>query len=104
MERVYYGIKEVSEMTGLPFGTLRYWEKVIPLLHPKKNAGLTRFYTPEDVELIKQIKYLRDEQHLSVEGINKRLRADRAGINKQQYVAEQLHRLRDELVELRRLL
>ncbi len=104
MERIYYGIKEVSEMTGLPFATLRYWEKVIPLLHPKKNAGLTRFYTPEDIELIRQIKYLRDEQKLSVAGINKRLHADKTGINKQQYVAEQLHKLRDELVELRRLL
>ncbi len=104
MERVYYGIKEVSEMTGLSFATLRYWEKVIPSLKPKKNAGMTRFYTPEDIELIRQIKYLRDEQHLSIEGINKRLQADKSGISRQQYVSEQLHKLRDELVELRRLL
>ncbi len=104
MERVYYRIKEVSEMTGLPFGTLRYWEKVIPLLKPKKNAGKTRFYTPEDIELIRQIKYLRDEQHLSVEGINKRLQTDKTGVNKQQYIAEQLYKLREELVALRNLL
>ncbi len=104
MDKIYYGIKEVSEMTDLSFATLRYWEKVITLLKPKKNAGKTRFYTPEDIELIRQIKFLRDEQHLSIEGINKRLHADKAGVNKQQYVAEQLHKLRAELVELRNLL
>ncbi len=104
MERIYYSIKEVSEMTDLPFSTLRYWETVFPQLSPKKNAGKTRFYTPDDIKVIERIKYLRDAQHLPIRSIANRLENDATGIDLRQRQTELLLKIREELVILRNLI
>lgn len=102
MSRIYYSIKEVSEQTGVPFSTLHYWEKEIPQLSPHRNKGMSRFYTPEDVELIRQIKYLREDQKLTIKAIVRRLNVDKSGIDRRQKVAELLKQVREELVEIRK--
>ncbi len=104
MERIYYSIKEVSEMTDLPFSTLRYWETTFPQLTPKKNAGKTRFYTPEDIKTIRRIKYLRDAQHLPIKAIQQRLDNDATGVDIRQRQTELLRKIREELVTLRNLI
>ena len=50
--KLYYNIREVAEMVDLPEHTLRFWEKEIPSLNPKKTSGGTRQYTKQDIELI----------------------------------------------------
>ncbi len=104
MERVYYSIKQVSELTGLPFSTLRYWETTFPQLQVRRNAGKTRFYTPEDLDTIRRIKYLRNEQHLSIKAIANRLQNDASGVDQRQKQTEILHKIRKELVALRNLI
>lgn len=101
MGKEYYSIKEVSEIAGLPFSTLRYWESVFPTLRPHRNEGKTRFYTPEDLELVKKIKYLRDEQHLSVAAIKKRLEVGDNDIERRMQMTEILKHIRKELEEIR---
>ncbi len=104
MERFFYSIREVSQMVNVPDSTLRYWEQVIPLLNPKKNKGGTRFYSPEDVELIRRIKYLREAQSLSIPAVIKRIENDASGVDMRQRQTELLMRIHAELVELRNLL
>ncbi len=101
MEKVYYSIKEVSEISGLPFSTLRYWEQIFPMLRPHRNQGMTRFYTKSDLELIVKIKFLRDEQHLSVAAIKKRLKVGDDTIERRMQLTELLKRIREELVAIR---
>lgn len=101
MERIYYSIKELSEMTGLPFSTLRYWEKTFPELRPHRNTGKTRFYTREDIELVKKIKFLREEQQLSIPAVQRRLRTDKTGVDHRQKMSDLLQEIRQELVEIR---
>lgn len=101
MERVYYSIKEVSEITGLEYSTLRLWEKMYSGLTPYRNAGKTRFYTQEDIDLIKQIKFLRDEEHLSPKAIQRRLATNRTDVNSRQKLSELLQKIKQELVDIR---
>ncbi len=100
-EKTYYSIKEVSDISGLPFSTLRYWEQVFPQLRPHRNQGQTRFYTPEDVEMVRRIKYLRDEQHLSVAAIKKRLKVGDNELERRMQMTTLLKQVKTELEAIR---
>ena len=64
-EKIYYSMTEAQEMTGLPASTLRYWERHFEQLSPRKDGHGNRYYTSSDIDLIKQIRYLRDEMHIT---------------------------------------
>ena len=51
----YYSIGEVAEIFEINASALRFWEKEFPELSPKKNERGVRKYTPENMELIRQI-------------------------------------------------
>lgn len=103
IERSYYSIREVSEMLDIPFPTLRYWEHEIEVLKPRKNGGKTRFYSPDDVEMIRKIKYLR-EQNVPVADVSRRLKLDEKGVDERAKAMQLLQSLREELVALRDML
>lgn len=50
IEKKYYKISEVAELTGMAPSALRYWETQFNIIKPKRNAKGSRFYTPDDVE------------------------------------------------------
>lgn len=101
MEKLYYSIREVSEMLEIALPTLRYWEKEFDELQPKKNDRQTRFYSKEDIALLSLIKYLREEQKLSIQAIKLKLKVDKKGVERRQKIAENLHKIREQLVSLR---
>jgi DNA-binding transcriptional MerR regulator len=103
--KVYYYISEVRRITDLPASTLRYWEEQFTQLKPHKNEKGTRFYTEKDIELIKQIKYLRDELHITrIEAIRTELMQDSKKIEVRQRAAEILLKVREQLVEIRSMI
>ena len=69
IDKKFYKIGEVAELTGLPVSTLRFWEQQFTIIKPRRNDRGTRFYTPDDVERIRMIHYLvkhrRSEEHTS---------------------------------------
>lgn len=69
----YYSISEVEQLLKIPSSTLRFWETKIDKFTPKRSKGSTRQYSNDDLETIKQIKYLTEEKHLSLEGVNEQL-------------------------------
>lgn len=73
MPKHYYQIGEVANMLSVKKHTLRYWETEFPKLRPRKNRSGKRSYTLDDIELLKQIKYLLYEQNYSIEGARKKL-------------------------------
>lgn len=101
-DKLYYTIGEVSAMLGLPLPTLRYWEKEVTQLKPRTNAGRSRFYTQEDIQLLRRLMYLR-EQNVPMKDWSRRLRTDGTE-DKQQMIYEALKTVREELVELRNLI
>lgn len=69
----YYSISEVEQMLKIPSSTLRFWETKIDKFNPKRSKGSTRQYSNNDIEIIKQIQFLTEEKHLSLEGVNEQL-------------------------------
>jgi DNA-binding transcriptional MerR regulator len=45
-------------MLGLPASTLRFWEKEVPFLAPRKDVFGRRMYSPLDLCVLSRLKYL----------------------------------------------
>ena len=98
MEKLFYSISEVAKMFGINQSNLRFWEKEFKQLKPKRNDKGTRFYTPDDIQTIKQIIYLTTEQKLTLDGAKRKLSQKKDTIAKQQEVVERLKVIRKELI------
>jgi len=55
-------IKQISEATGIPNHTLRFWEKEFcGILVPSRTKGGQRRYSLQHIEIIEKIKSLKEE-------------------------------------------
>lgn len=61
MHEKLYRIQVAAELTGVPEGLLRAWERRYGLVKPKRTAGGFRAYTEEDIEVLKRVKRLTEE-------------------------------------------
>jgi len=104
MEKLFYSISEVATMFEVNQSNLRFWEKEFKQLKPKRNPKGTRFYTPEDIQVIKQIIYLVNEQKLTLDGAKRKLSQKKDSIAKQQEVVERLKLVREELIGISKAL
>lgn len=93
----YYKISDVSELLGLPASTLRFWESEFSELRPKRNNGKVRLYTPNDIELLRLIKFLIKDKQLTLDGAREHLRKNRHAISRTQDVIERLKAIRERL-------
>jgi len=98
MEKLFYSISEVAAIFNVNQSNLRFWEKEFKQLSPKRNAKGTRFYSPEDIQIIKQIIYLVSEQKLTLDGAKRKLSQKKDVVAKQQEVVERLKAIRKELI------
>jgi len=98
MEKLFYSISEVADMFSVNQSNLRFWEREFTQLTPKRNAKGSRFYTLDDVQLIKQIIFLVNEQRLTLDGARRKLSQKKDTVAKQQEVVERLKQIRKELV------
>lgn len=97
LDKKYYKIREVSDLLELPAPTLRFWESEFPDLKPRRNDGGTRFYTPEDIETLRIIKYLVKDKGLKIAAAREMLRTNREGLSQRSNAIERLKRVRSEL-------
>lgn len=99
--KLYYSIREVAEELGIPEYTLRFWEKEIPTLNPKKTAGGSRQYTQEDIELIRLIHHLVKVQGLTIKAARKRLKTSKKQVVDHQDIVSRLKAVREELMVMK---
>ena len=104
MEKRYYSISEVADMFKVNQSHLRFLERRFPQLSPKRSAKGTRFYTKDDIQVIRQIFFLVNEQGLKLEGARKKLGEKQDQVAKQQAIAERLRRVKKELQGIARFL
>lgn len=63
-------IDQISQLTGVRKTTLRYWEKSFDeFLKPNRTESNRREYTMEDLDVVKNIKRLLEEEHLTAQGV-----------------------------------
>ncbi|MBQ3717277.1 MAG: MerR family transcriptional regulator [Paludibacteraceae bacterium] len=104
-EKLYYSLRETEKETGIPASTLRYWEKEFDELQPRKDGHGNRYYTRDDQEIIKRIKYIRDELKITrIEAIRKELRMNEKHSDERQSALEILLRVKEELCEIRKMI
>ncbi len=97
----YYPIGEVAEMFRVNTSLIRYWEKEFDILKPKKNRKGDRLFRPEDIRHLELIYYLLRERKFTIEGVRKKLREDRKGMEQNFEMVQSLQKVRRFLVELK---
>ncbi len=74
-------ISEVASNLDVPQHVLRFWESKFQQVRPLKRGGGRRYYRPEDVELLSNIKELLYNQGFTIRGVQKLLKeTGRGGI------------------------
>jgi DNA-binding transcriptional MerR regulator len=67
-------IDQISQITGIRKSTLRYWEKSFDdFLKPARTHSNRREYSIEDLDRIKAIQRLLEQEHLTAMGVRMRL-------------------------------
>jgi DNA-binding transcriptional MerR regulator len=72
-------ISEVADELHLPQHVLRFWETRFPQIKPLKRGGNRRYYRPDDVELLRAIRFLLYDEGLTIRGVQKMLREQGTG-------------------------
>lgn len=109
----FYTIGEVCRLTGVKAHVLRYWESQGKLLKPQRRGSRHRLYRVSDIQLICEIKRLREEEKLSLAAMRRQLHpptphapplspAALAALGKE--ITDLLRNIRDELRALKEIL
>lgn len=67
-------ISEVADELEVPKHVLRFWEAKFAHLKPMKRGGGRRYYRPEDVALLRGIRFLLYNDRYTIRGVQKILR------------------------------
>ncbi|MGE5261431.1 MAG: MerR family transcriptional regulator [Actinomycetota bacterium] len=67
-------ISEVADELEVPKHVLRFWEAKFAQLKPMKRGGGRRYYRPEDVALLRGIRFLLYDDGYTIRGVQKILR------------------------------
>jgi DNA-binding transcriptional MerR regulator len=74
-----YGIGVVARLLQVKVHVIRYWEREIPLIQPKKDTQGKRHYSDRDIQILLRLKYLLYERHFTVEGAREELYRELSG-------------------------
>ncbi len=66
-------IGEVSRLLNLNPSVIRFWETQFPKLKLKKTRRGQRIFSPEDVELLREIQRELKETGMTIEGLKKKM-------------------------------
>ncbi|MDQ6993937.1 MAG: MerR family transcriptional regulator [Mariprofundus sp.] len=72
-DKLFFSIREVSDICGVEPHVLRYWETEFKHIKPVKRTGNRRFYRHRDVYAVLQIKHLLYDLNFTIRGARKRL-------------------------------
>ena len=67
-------ISEVAEELDLPQHVLRFWETRFNQIRPMKRGGGRRYYRPDDVDLLRGIRYLLYTKGFTIRGVQRILK------------------------------
>ena len=103
LKKLYYSIREVSELTGVEPHVLRFWEKEFSQLRPRRGRSGNRTFKERDIKVILAIKDLLYAQKYTIPGAAERLKIDRS-LWQTQSIEDASPKVENPLVELRHML
>lgn len=102
MDKMIYTIGEVASLLGESVSCIRYWTNSFPeQLSPKRNAKGNRLYSPEDLEILRNVQYLLKSKGLTIEGAARQFADDASLVERRRKAVEALKGIREALVEIR---
>ena len=102
--KVYYSIKEVAAKFGVNESLLRYWETEFPQIKPQTTGNKVRQYTQKNIDQIAIIYNLVKVRGFKLSAARKMLNENRDGVDKTAKMLETLIAVRDELLDIKRML
>jgi len=116
-QKQFYTIGEVSRITGVRPHVLRYWESRGKILRPSRRKSRHRVYRPADIQLIFELKRLREEEKMTLPAMQRQLKEQVAQYHRTRHlptppslpsvshpVLALLQEIRRELLAIRELL
>src|SRR5580698_4083112 len=67
----FRSISEAADELGVPQHVLRFWETKFAFIRPMKRAGGRRFYRPQDILVLGQVRRLLHEEGYTIKGVQK---------------------------------
>ena len=99
VEKLYWTIGEVAEELGVNNSSIRYWEKEVGTINPKRTAKGDRLYTRKEIEHLRTVQHLVKEKGYTLNGAKTQLRKP----DPAEAPAIDLEQLRDSLLKARAL-
>jgi MerR family transcriptional regulator/heat shock protein HspR len=97
-ERRRYTISVAADLVNVHQQTLRHYER-LGLIEPQRGKGEIRYFSPEDIEKIHQIRRLVNELGVNLAGVEVILNM-RNQMELLRRDAEEVHRLKDIILRL----
>ena len=67
----FRSISEASDALGVTQHVLRFWETKFSFIRPMKRAGGRRFYRPQDIVVLAEVRRLLHEEGYTIKGVQK---------------------------------
>ena len=103
-EKIWYGIGETAEALGVPSSTLRFWEKEFDIIKPRKNKKGDRFYSKNDIAILRTIQYLTKVKGYTLQGAKTAIKNNFMKEAETAAIVTTLTQIREKLLEIKKLL
>ena len=103
-EKIWYSIGETAEALGVPASTLRFWEKEFDIIKPRKNKKGDRFYSKNDIAILRTIQYLTKVKGYTLQGAKAAIKNDFVKEAETAAIVNTLTQIRDKLLEIKKML
>lgn len=103
-EKMWFSIGETAEALNIPASTLRFWEKEFDMLKPRKNKKGDRFYSKNDLSILRTIQYLTKVKGYTLQGAKTAIKNDFMKEAETAAIVSTLMGIKSKLLEIKKLL
>jgi len=103
-EKLWYGIGETAEALGVPASTLRFWEKEFDMIKPRKNKKGDRFYSKNDIAILRTIQYLTKVKGYTLQGAKTAIKNNFMKEAETAAIVDTLTKIKEKLLEIKKSL
>jgi len=103
-EKIWYGIGETAEAIGVPASTLRFWEKEFDMIKPRKNKKGDRFYSKNDIAILRTIQYLTKVKGYTLQGAKTAIKNNFVKEAETAAIVDTLMKIKEKLLKVKALL
>lgn len=105
MAKIIYTMGEVAEILGESPSAVRYWCNYFErFVHPVRNAKGNRLFHEEDLDALKQIRFLLKDRGMTLEGAVATMSENRKSVESRVKALESLKSIKAQLLEVRKSL